>query len=152
MENLTGPEKLNLLQKLSLVELLPRAESVEKVQGLWHELLIVNRCLSVWPEQLELMHAIQSKEKVRSFVKAFLDVYPSRHVTPYIHAMMNHVSGFMTLHGSILPFIQQGFEKYNDTMTKKCFRSTTQRGEQCLTQILQKQNRLELLEANAMQR
>ena len=58
----------------------------------------------------------------------------------------------MELHGSVLPFTQQGMEKYNDTMTKDYFRATSHRGEQCLIQILQKQNRLELLETKPVKR
>lgn len=39
-------------------------------------------------------------------------------MTPYIHAFMNHVGEFMTIHGSILPFNQQALEKENDVITK----------------------------------
>ena len=62
---------------------------------------------------------------------------------------MMHVSDFMTLHGAIVPFTQQGLEKY-DLMTKDnfFFRSTSHHGEQCMVQFLQKQNRLEYLESN----
>ena len=73
------------------------------------------------------------------------------HVTPYMHCMMNHTSQFMELHGSILSFTQQGLEKY-DIMTKDYFRATSHEGEQCLIQILQKQNRMEYLEAKGVKR
>ena len=112
----------------------------------------MNCCLSVRPEQLQPTHAEDFESKAREFVKKFTDIYPSKHVTPYMHTMMNHVSQFMELHGSILPFTQQGMEKYNDTMTKDYFRGTSHCGEQCLIQILQKQNRLELLETKAVKR
>ena len=47
-------------------------------------------------------------------------------VTPYIHAMAKHVSEFRQIHGSVLPFTQQGLEKYNileilATRTRKPF-------------------------------
>ena len=48
--------------------------------------------------------------------------------------------------GALLPFTKQGLEKYNDSMTKDYFRSTSHKGQECLTQILQKQNRMEYLE------
>ena len=54
--------------------------------------------------------------------------------------MMMHVSEFMMLHGAIIPFTQEGLEKYNDLMAIDYFRSTSHRGEQYLKQILQKQN------------
>lgn len=51
----------------------------------------------------------------------------------------------MEVHGALLQFTQQGLEKYNDVMTKDYFRSSSHKGEECLQQILQKQNRLEHL-------
>lgn len=145
----TGPEKLLLLKKLNLIELFPEAENIQEIQDLWHELLAVNCCLSVRPEHMQPTHAYDFESKARDFVKKFTNIYPSKHVTPYMHTMMNQ---FMELHGSVLPFTQQGMEKYNDTMTKDYFRATSHRGEQCLIQILQKQNRLELLETKAVKR
>ena len=59
--------------------------------------------------------------------------------------MMNHVPEFLKIHGSILPFTQQGLEKYNDITTKMYFRSTNHQGTQALAQIMEKQNRLEYL-------
>ena len=49
------------------------------------------------------------------------------------------------MHGRILPFTQQGLEKYNDVTTKDFFRSTNHKGETALRQIMEKQNRLEYL-------
>ena len=53
--------------------------------------------------------------------------------------------------GSLLAFTQHGLEKYNNTMTKDYFRSSSQRGQECL-QIMQKQNRLEHLEHSGAKR
>ena len=75
----------------------------------------------------------------------FISVYHTDRVTPYIHAMMNHVSQFMKIHGSIVPFMQQGLEKLNDTITKNFFRATSHHGEDALRQLMEKQNRLEYL-------
>ena len=71
-------------------------------------------------------------------------MYHEDNITPYIHALMNHVGEFMQLHGSILQFLQHGLEKYND-MTKEYFRSTSHHGKAALRQIMEKQNRLEHL-------
>ena len=65
---------------------------------------------------------------------------------------MNHVSEFLTIHGSILPFTQQSLEKYNDVTTKDFFRATNHRGESALRQIMQKQNRQEYLRDAGYQR
>ena len=72
----------------------------------------------------------------------FTNIFPVKNVTPYMNAMM-HTSQFMEIHGAILPFTQHEMEKY-DLMTKDYFRF--HRGQECLTQILQKQNCLEHLE------
>ena len=45
-----------------------------------------------------------------------------KRVTPYIHAMHSHVGQFIRRHGALLPFTQQGLEKYNDRMTRMYFR------------------------------
>ena len=80
-----------------------------------------------------------------------MQTYQAKNVTPYIHAMMNHVSEFMKLHGSILAFTQQGLEKYNDVITKDYFRATSHKGKQALLQIMQKRNRLEHLRDSGVQ-
>ena len=54
--------------------------------------------------------------------------------------MIQHVGEFMSTSGALLPFTQQGLEKYNDMMTKDYFCSSSHKGQECLTQILQKQN------------
>ena len=58
-------------------------------------------------------------------------------VAPYIHAMAKHVSEFRQIHGSVLPFTQQGLEKY-DVMMKQYFRDTCHKDTQALRQILEK--------------
>ena len=71
-------------------------------------------------------------------------MYQSKDVTPYIHALMNHVGQFMQIHGSILSFTQQGLEKLNDVVTKNFFHSSCHRDE-ALKQLIEKQNRIEHL-------
>ena len=51
----------------------------------------------------------------------------------------------MEIHGSLLPFSQQGLEKLNDVMTKHYFRATSHQNEKALLQLIQKQNRIEHL-------
>ena len=87
----------------------------------------------------------ESETRSKDFVRSFVELYPAKHVTPYMHCMMMHVSQFMKTNGALLPFTQHGLEKY-DCMTKDYFRSSSHRGQECLIQIMQKQNRLEHLE------
>ena len=52
--------------------------------------------------------------------------------------MVAHVGQFMRLHGSTLPFTQQGIEKLNDNITKTYFRSTKSQGNHSLSTSLGK--------------
>ena len=58
------------------------------------------------------------------WVVQFIDIYHTRHTTPYIHAMKCHVGEFLHLHGAILPFTQHGLEKYNNVVTKNFFQAS----------------------------
>ena len=102
--------------------------------------------LLVRQEDVTAEHAKTFESKSKAFVRKFTEVYPSKHVTPYMHCMMMHVSQFISINGAILPFTQHGMEKYNDVMTKNYFRASSHHGLDCLTQILEKQNRIEHLE------
>lgn len=62
--------------------------------------------------------AEQFQPEIKGICTLFHNIYPTKHVTPYMHCMMMHVSEFMQIHGALLPFTQQGLEKYNDQMTK----------------------------------
>ena len=141
---LTGPEKLIVFEKLDIIATFPEIPDCEDVQALWRDILEINRMLSVRQEDVTAEHAKPSNRSQKHLSK-FTEVYPSKHVTPYMHCMMMHVSQFISIHGAILPFTQHGMEKYNDVMTKNYFRASFHRGLDCLTQILDKQNRIEHL-------
>ena len=87
------------------------------------------------------------EEKAQEWGKEFIHCYHTNNVTPYIHVpMMNHVHEFIRLHGSILPFTQQGLQKYNDITTKMYFRSSNHQCIKAITQMLEKQNHIEYLQ------
>ena len=150
---LTGPEKLKVFSHINMAQLLPalRPDQVTKLQHLWGELLQLNRLFSKRPEELSNGNIVEFEHKAREWGRRFIEVYHASNVTPYIHALMNHVPEFLKLHGGILQFTQHGLEKYNDVMMKQYFRATNHRGQQALLQIMQKQNRLEHLRDNNMQ-
>ena len=54
----------------------------------------------------ELIELFEAKSK--PFVDNFVHLFAAKHVTPYMHCMMQHVK----TQGSNLPFTQQGMEKY----------------------------------------
>ena len=144
---LTGTEKLKVFKHIEMVRLLPKMDTMEvaRIQHLWTELLEINYLLSKSPDNMSTADVRTFEDKAREWVRRFVDVYHRDNVTPYIHAMANHVSEFMQIHGSVLPFTQQGLEKYDDVMTKQYFRATCHRDTQALRQILEKQNRIEYL-------
>ena len=150
--SLTGPEKLLVFNKINISETFPEIPDSTQVHALWKKLLDVNNLLSIRPENISSDAISEFQSESKELVRMFTEIYPAKHVTPYMHCMMQHVGQFMTLSGAILPFTQQGLEKYNDLVTKDYFRSSSHRGQECLTQILQKQNRIEDLESSGAKR
>lgn len=145
--SLTGTEKLKVFRQISIANLLPTLPDsiVLNIQRLWNDFLELNKKFSQPPGQIVAADITQFDSLARDWGRLFIQTYHDNNVTPYIHALMNHVSEFMKLHGSILPFTQQALEKYNDITTKDFFRSTNHKGEAALQQIMEKQNRLEYL-------
>ena len=143
---LTGPEKLTVFSKINIAETFPEIPQSSDVRTLWKQLLDINTLLSIRPEEITSEKVADFRSKSTAFVQIFTQIYPAKHVTPYMHCMMQHVEEFMSTSSALLPFTQQGLEKYNDTMTKDYFRSSSHKGQECLTQILQKQNRIEHVE------
>ena len=124
---------------------LVNSEHCSRIQHLWSELYALNKILSKPAKELPETAINKYEDRARQWGKDFVGVYQSDRVTPYIHAMMNHVHEFMRVHGSILPFTQQGLEKLNHNVTKNYFRSSSHRGEAAIQQLIEKQNRLEHL-------
>ena len=63
-----------------------------------------------------------------------------------------HVPEFLRMYGNISSYTQQGLEKVNDFTTKYYQRSSNHRTYESLQQILEKHNRLELLEDTGYKR
>ena len=147
--DLTGPEKQKLFRNIDLTQILPGHQKCDQISQLWKQFLTITNMLSSTSPQ-------QSKEEIqeasKSFLEQFLKLYHTKHVTPYMHALVWHVPEFIQMYGNITPFTQQGLEKLNDKTTKDYFRSTNQRGLDSLKQIVQKRNRMEYLEDLGCQR
>lgn len=99
---LTGPEKLKVFAAIDIQELLPMVsgKTVTVIQHLWNELLRLNRIFSKRPEDLSPEDIDTFDSSARQWGGNFIAVYHSHNITPYIHAMANHVSEFMKLHGT----------------------------------------------------
>ena len=76
--------------------------------------------------------------------EAFLSIYQSKDVTPYIHAFMIHVPEFIALHGNLVSFAHQGLEILAQSNFNKNI--------ELLKQMLEKHNHVENLEDSGYQR
>ena len=126
--DLTGPEKIKLFFKIS----------IQKVQD-WLFQYVPNSSIN-WKNI--------TCDISKSCYRLVETIYQTKHITPYIHLLVSHISEFLAVHGTIAVFYEQGLEKLNDNVTKNYFRSTNHRDKECLKQIILKLNRLEELEDN----
>ena len=110
------------MSSVDLSVLLPKEapSKVATMQSLWLELLHINRLLG--KPQLDHSGILQFEAMAKAWVVKFCTIYQKARVTPYIHAMHSHVEQFLRQHGGLLPFTQQGIEKYNERLTKMYFR------------------------------
>ena len=83
--------------------------------------------------------------ETKKWGQLFLRVYESKHVTPYIHIFITHLSQFVEQHKDVNSFNMQGLEKLNDLTTKQYFQATNKKEKEFLKQILNKRNRIEYL-------
>ena len=143
--DLTGPEKLKLLKKLEIPKFFPTFPQSNKVQEIWDGLLQINEFL--WSGTIDKKKKTLTEfESVSTkWIRNFLAVYHTRHVTPYMHLLIAHIPEFLRLYGSLAPYSQQGSEKLNDDVTKVYYRGTNHRIKEALEQIILKRNRTEEL-------
>lgn len=142
---LTGPEKNRVFENIQISTLLPNNLTLAtKMQLLWKDFFELHTILSLTKPTTDC-DTTSFGGKAKLWLEQFLDIYQTRHVTPYIHAMVSHVPEFLQLYGTIAPFTQQGLEKLNDITTKDYFRGSNHQKEAALTQIMQKRNRIEHL-------
>lgn len=145
--DLTGPEKKRLFDKIDIPTLFPSLRQSQKIQKLWVDFFGLIRSLSK-----SKCDADEFQKLSKEWVLLLTSVYQSKDVTPYIHAFAQHVHEFLRLYGNIVIFNQQGLEKLNDLTTKHFQRATNHQGYQALKQVLEKRNRIELLEDGGYQR
>ena len=142
--DLTGPEKIKLFSKISIQTLFPTVPKATKVQKLWTDFFSMYQTL----RSTEKTSHVIFQSHATDWLKLFKEIYQTKHITPYIHLLVSHISEFLAVHGTITVFSQQGLEKLNDDVTKYYFRSTNHHDKECLKQIILKLNRLEELEDN----
>ena len=142
--DLTGPEKYKLFSKINIPELFPNLPNASTIQEIWNSFMKLNKVIH--SQVISNVEIETFKQGAKVWLQLFLTVYQTKHVTPYMHAMIAHLPEFMQLYGSVVPFTQQGLEKLNDVYTQYYFRSTNHHELESLEQLLLKKNRLEAME------
>ncbi len=111
--DLTGPEKMRLFERIEIPSLFPGLSTkADQLQALWKDFLGLVKELGKTD-----CNASDIGDRCKAWVKQFCSVYQSKDVTPYMHAFAMHISEFISLHGNIVMFSQQGLEKLNDITT-----------------------------------
>ena len=69
-----------------------------------HEFLQLNMLFSKPGEELSPDTIESFERRARQWGRDFIGVYQTKNVTPYIHALMNHVGQFMRIHPTNVEF------------------------------------------------
>ena len=134
--DLTGPEKIVLMQSINFQSLLPNFQATKELEILWGSFMEIIGDLKL--EFTTEVAVILLKNKIKSWFEKFLFLFQAKDVTPYMHALYAHVPEFLKLYENVAHFTQQGMEKYNDTASKDYFRSSNHSGISALKQLLLK--------------
>ena len=145
--DLTGTEKVRLFKNTDISMLFPMLPKGKEIQEVWFTFFQLVNDINSGDSEAEQIDC-----KAKTWVTRFKLLYQSKDVTPYMHALAMHVSEFIHLYGNLVAFTQQGLEKLNDITTKQFQRSTNHRDISSLKQILEKRNRIELLEDDEIKR
>lgn len=148
--DLTGPEKLLLMQNVNFKSLLPNLHVTDDLQLLWSSFMDIMGDLKLDYTTDEGITKLE--DKIKKWFEKFLALYQAKDVTPYMHALYAHVPEFLKLYQNVAYYTQQGMEKYNDTVSKDYFRSSNHRGVSALKQLFFKKQRIQLLEAAGLDR
>ena len=137
--DLTGPEKVRLFSHIDIPALFPSLKMKDELQELWTAFFMLI-------QELKLADVATFATKAKHWVQSFVSIYQTKDVTPYMHAFAMHVPEFMSLHGDVVAFTQQGLEKLNDLTTQHFQRTSNHRDYEALQQIMEKWNRIETLQ------
>lgn len=146
--DLTGPEKVRLFKNIDIPIWFPTLTNKEKIGKLWGDFFsLISTINSEEFQNIEKLRA-----DIKAWMKDFISIYQAKDVTPYMHAFLMHVPQFISLHGNLVLFTQQGLEKLNDISTKQFQRASNHKNIDALIQMLEKRNRIETLEDSGYQR
>ena len=99
--DLTGPEKVKLFQNMDISKLLPNFEKSTSIQQLWDGFKMITDVLSSSNNSSDFL---QFQDKVKAWTDLFTSLYQTKHITPYMHALLWHVPELINLHGPMSSF------------------------------------------------
>ena len=114
--DLTGPEKLSVIQNINFQALLPNFEDHKELEKIWNDFMEIIGDLKLDLPTDEPIAALTAK--IKSWFQQFLSRYQAKDVTPYMHALYRHIPEFLKLYINVAHFKQQGMEKYNEIPLK----------------------------------
>ena len=148
--DLTGPEKLHVIQNINIQALLPNFEDHKKLEKPWNDFMEIIEDLKLDFPTDEPIASLTAK--IKSWFQQFLSLYQAKDVTPYMHALYHHIPEYLKLYINVAHFNQQGMEKYSNIPSKDYFRSSNHRGIAALEQLFMKKQRVQFLEAAGCER
>ena len=100
IRSLTGPERLKLFRNIKIKELLSKFNDSEvlDIQILWTELLELNTTFSKCPEEICEDDKSRFEADARNWCRKLLTLFHQHNITPYIHAIANHVGEYTPLY------------------------------------------------------
>jgi hypothetical protein len=150
IRNLKGVDQIRLYEKLtetdqnnveinSLTRLVPEVPECQDIQTLYKEFYSIYKSLKLNSNDVD-----ELKVRTSGWLNIFTRVFIQKKVTPYMHAFAHHLHQFVALYPNLNDYNQEGHEKFNDIETTFYFKSTNKK-ETTLDQIIEKFNRLELV-------
>ncbi|XP_038047425.1 uncharacterized protein LOC119721418 [Patiria miniata] len=138
-----GPEHKKIQERISLGDMMPWLTTLQDVIKIWNDFKIL---MSMTKDNIQGEKLIKFKELAKSWVTFYASTYQTKDVTLYMHILAMHVGEAILLHGGCINhFSQQSFEKMNDQVKESFFKASNHKGLVAFKQIMQKQNRIEML-------
>ena len=97
--DLNGTEKYKFFKLVNLPSLFPELPQVTLVQEIWVKFMSLNKCIK--SEKLSSEQILKLADDAKQWVHLFLQVYQTKHVTPYMHALVSHLPEFLKIHGAV---------------------------------------------------
>jgi hypothetical protein len=140
-KSLTGDQRLRILKEIKrLFEGV--LDHADRIEWLWTWLYEILHYFSTHTRPVDPENV---KARCQQWLKVFIDAYPNKHVTPYMHRFAMHLHKSYRNHTDVNLFNLQGFEKTNDILRQRYMRSSNKK-RKYIKQILQKSLRISYLE------